>query len=331
MPTRSAIQGRHDRSDSFVRREHQPHQGQGPGASRTLRQRQGKLRKGLSCATVRSLGPDQSFSWVFFLKIAVVLPVALVAQSFDKLFATPDEANSISAYLATVGTLYSVLVAFVVIAVWSRFNETDGAVKTEARELRDLWRYVGYSTDPERVLAARAAIERYRDEVISSEWSAMEKSLPVTAVADEEFIEMARAVENLAARSADDLQVRSDAIRLLGAIKDARGERLHSGAQRLPYPLRLLLYLVTLSLLIGVLLLPFQSVITSSIVVGLIVLIELLVLEVIDDIDNPFGGIWSVTTGPYRQLWFGAPAADSAAGDCEPRVAADAGAAAGNT
>jgi len=66
-------------------------------------------------ASVVARGHDRSFSWLFIVKVVIALGFGLVAQNFDTYFAQPGEAISVAAYLGTIGTLYSVLVAFLVV------------------------------------------------------------------------------------------------------------------------------------------------------------------------------------------------------------------------
>ena len=53
-------------------------------------------------------------------------------------------------YLQTLGTIYAVLLAFVVFVVWQQHNETRSAVESEANELSDFYRTI-------RALPGRAA------------------------------------------------------------------------------------------------------------------------------------------------------------------------------
>ena len=45
-------------------------------------------------------------------------------------------------YLQTVGTIYAVLLAFVVFVVWQQHNDTRSAVESEANELSDFYRTI---------------------------------------------------------------------------------------------------------------------------------------------------------------------------------------------
>lgn len=52
-------------------------------------------------------------------------------------------------------------------------------------------------------------------------------------------------------------------------------------------------------------LLGFQSEWIGSFLVGLTAGVSLLVLEVIDDIDDPLGGAWVISVEPFRRIRFG--------------------------
>jgi uncharacterized protein DUF4239 len=237
----------------------------------------------------------------FWIRLAVALPITLIVQVllFNRLELQAD-VGSVGAFVTAVGTLYSVLTGFTVVSVWGQFTDTDRAIKREARELAELWRYVGYVGDSEGARRAQDSIRRYRDEVVRTEWPAMVRGETATA-AEDEFLEMTDAVNAMKVESAKDVPAWSEAARALGAVSDARGERVVLVLQRMPSVLRILLYIATLSLVGGMALLGFQDRVIGLIVVGFTVLVSLLVLEVIDDLDDPFTGAWSITSEPFEQ------------------------------
>src|SRR5262249_14896873 len=97
-----------------------------------------------------------------------LLPVrALVPPSL--LQATNDVAGN---YLQTLGTIYAVLLAFVVFVVWTQFNDARQYVEREANELLDLFRVAGAlpASCQGRV---RAVLTEYVEAVLAREWPAM--------------------------------------------------------------------------------------------------------------------------------------------------------------
>jgi hypothetical protein len=213
------------------------------------------------------------------------------------------DVGSVGAFVTAVGTLYSVLTAFTVVSVWTEFTDTDRAIKREAREMAELWRYVGYVSDATGVARARTAIEHYRDEVVATEWPAMLAGGPVDA-AEDEFFEMADAVNAIAVTSMRDVPAWQEAVRTLGEVSDARSQRIVLVTLRMPRLLKFLLYSATVALVGGMSLLGFSSEVVGGAIIALTVGVALLVLEVIADIDDPFGGAWGVTAAPFSRVNF---------------------------
>jgi hypothetical protein len=244
-------------------------------------------------------------SRTFWLRLAVALPVALVLQQLIRQSVDLQvEVGSVGAFVTAIGTLYSVLTGFTVISVWEQFTDTDRAVKREARGLTELWRYVGYVEDSAGVVLARSAIERYRDEVVAKEWPAMLAGT-TTVAAEQEYFEMADAVNGMKIATARDVPAWAEAVRTLGEVSDARGERAVFVTVRMPSLLRILLYIATVSLIVGMALLGFVSPLVGSVVLAFTVGVSLLVLEVIDDLDEPFDGAWAISSAALARIRFG--------------------------
>ena len=244
-------------------------------------------------------------SRTYWLRLIVGLPGALTFQWLLRGFiGLQAEVGSVGAFVTAIGTLYSVLAGFTVISVWEQFTDTDRAVKREARGLAELWRYVGYVEDAAGVTLARSAIERYRDEVVGKEWPAMVAGTTAVA-AEEEYFEMADAVNAIKVITARDVPAWAEAVRTLGEVSDARGERAVFVTIRMPRLLRLLLYIATISLVVGMALLGFESMVVGVVVLTFTVVVSLLVLEVIDDLDEPFGGAWAISSVALARIRFG--------------------------
>jgi hypothetical protein len=68
--------------------------------------------------------------------------------------------------------LYAVLLAFVVIAVWEDFRNTETAVRNEAKAAVDLHR-ISYALPEPGGSSIRSHVVSYTDQVRESEWPAM--------------------------------------------------------------------------------------------------------------------------------------------------------------
>jgi len=77
-----------------------------------------------------------------------------------------------SANFQVIGTLYAVLLAFVVVTVWQQFQAARDNVDLEAIKLRDLFRDAAEYPEAERV-RLRHQLRAYAEAVVSDEWPAM--------------------------------------------------------------------------------------------------------------------------------------------------------------
>jgi hypothetical protein len=78
--------------------------------------------------------------------------------------------NEVAGFLyAVIGVVYGVLLAFVVLVVWERFNATDHAITTEAADLVEVFRDTQEFPDPLRQ-RAQDGLRAYADEVMGNEW-----------------------------------------------------------------------------------------------------------------------------------------------------------------
>src|SRR5262245_50474002 len=91
------------------------------------------------------------------------------AVSFEVLKRSNDVVGN---YLQTLGSIYAVLLAFVVFVVWTQFNDARANVDKEANELLDLHRTARGLPEPARGQVQASAMA-YAQGVLEKEWNAM--------------------------------------------------------------------------------------------------------------------------------------------------------------
>src|SRR4051812_1068348 len=80
--------------------------------------------------------------------------------------------DSLGTFVQTLGGIYAVLLAFVVVAVWQQYNDARSYVDREANVLVDLHRTASGLPSTSRK-AIQAGLRDYLDAVIADEWAAM--------------------------------------------------------------------------------------------------------------------------------------------------------------
>jgi hypothetical protein len=131
--------------------------------------------------------------------IAEVLVVAVIVACFVGLHAVLQRRlrtevlrrhNDVAGYLfSAVGVLYAVVLGFIVVVVWQKYDQTIDTVEAEVDATANLYHVIDGYPAPVRA-QIRTALRSYIDTVIRVEWPAMERGqdVPETALSQLEGI-----------------------------------------------------------------------------------------------------------------------------------------------
>ena len=212
-----------------------------------------------------------------------------------------ESSDVVGNYLQAVGTIYAVLLAFVVQSVWAQFNEARVLVDREANEVADLHRLTDGLPEAARV-PLQTALRRYVDEVIAHEWHAMAKG-------DEDTIERIGkeldavwdGLHELEPCSKCEESLHGEALSRFNDLSDARTSRLSAARTRMPFGLSLLLYVGAIMLVASMYMLAVDSFIVHAIITGALAGAVSHVLYLVIDLDDAFSGLWRVSTAPFER------------------------------
>ena len=198
------------------------------------------------------------------------------------------------------GVAYAVLLAFIAIAVWERFDAAGDAAQQEASELVALYRDVGVFPEPLRD-NVRTGIESYAQTVRNQEWPAMAHG-EGSAAAEEEFQAIWVAIRAFKPTTAHEEVWYGKVIDRLNEVSVARFQRIDQAGSGLPSVLWVMIVAGGLLLIVGVFLFGVESALVHSTLVvtvcGTIAFIVFLVLV----LDYPFTGDVSVSPEAFDLL-----------------------------
>jgi hypothetical protein len=207
--------------------------------------------------------------------------------------------DSIGTYMQTLGGIYAVLLAFVVVIVWGQFNDARSYVNREATALVELYRIAAGLPD-EASETIRAGLRDYVDGVLDEEWTAMKKP-------DEHTIErVGQRLDRVWAalhtcRPLDECGHTTYA-EMLGRYNDLteiRTNRLTSATAKIPVAMNVLLYTGALIMIFSVYLLPIDLFWLHATVTAGFAGALAHILFLIWDLDDAFAGDYQVDKGPY--------------------------------
>jgi len=205
-------------------------------------------------------------------------------------------------YLQTLGTIYAVLLAFVVFVVWQQFNDTRGHVEQEANELLDLVRTArGLPAGVHAPLVERA--RAYVETVLGREWDAMARYDDAGMEEGAQLLEgMWEALVTYEPASECHGALYEVALARFNDLSDARSNRLTSSRMRIPGALRLLLVWGEVIVIGSMYLFAVESFALHAVMTAALAGAISHVLYVIDDLDDCFGGDFQVPRTSFERL-----------------------------
>jgi Protein of unknown function (DUF4239) len=198
-----------------------------------------------------------------------------------------------------VGVIYAVLLAFVVIVVWQRYNDAETAVTQEAGASATLFRLLA-GPEPEAA-DARAALDTYLRFAISRDWPLMaraKESPEVTA----ELSAVYAAAARLAQRASRPSAVLSEIFYQLDQVTQARRNRLHLAAGVVPVVLWRVLVVGAVLTVAFTYFFGTENLRAQVLMTGMLAIIVFMSLFVIIAIDHPFTGSVRVGSGPLQRV-----------------------------
>jgi hypothetical protein len=235
---------------------------------------------------------------------SMVLSVAglLVARQVIPFQVLQESNDVLGNYLQTLGSIYAVLLAFVVFVVWTQFNEARAHVERESNELLDLYRAARGLPEPARSRVLASARE-YAQAVLVSEWPAMSCGGRLGPEAGAAIIDQLwGAVLGAEPKSELDRPIYGEVLTRLDDVSDARSNRLTSSRTTIPLTLRLLLYIGAVSIVASMYLFVVPSFVIHAAITASLAGAISHVIYVIEDLDSCFQGHWQVSQAPFERV-----------------------------
>jgi hypothetical protein len=200
-------------------------------------------------------------------------------------------------YLQTLGTIYAVLLAFVVFVVWQQHNETRCAVESEANELSDLYRIIQALPATQCV---QDRVQAYARLVIEEEWMAMARA-QYSKDAEQALEEIWHVLHQVEPLSGREEALYGEALARFNDLSDARTHRLYCSLLRLPFSLWVLLF-TNGGLVVGSMwIFGMESFSAHALMTMTLAGSIAFILFLVADLDNPFWGSWRIEPDAFHR------------------------------
>lgn len=208
------------------------------------------------------------------------------------------DVSGLSAFLSVFGTLYGILTAFVVFEVWTQYNRISELIDKEAQGLERLYRLTLYFRDDSLTAKMKAAIAHYADLVISSNFQTLAqggRNLQNSIA----FRHLADIIREIEFNDDHDSIVYAQVLEHYGELAQVRTERRNQSLARLPIQLKTFIYISSFFALFTFVVMPFAQAAYGFLSVLIIGFLQAMIFQMVEDLDNPFVGEWSLTPEPF--------------------------------
>lgn len=178
------------------------------------------------------------------ISLGLVL-LARVTRRTDRMRGTGDVET---AYITAVATLYGIFIAFMIFAVWNRYNESLEATDIEASTMAEMYQLAGGLSEPTRDDLRKLSLE-YGRSVVDDEWAAMRRGHASRRTQD--VVERTWELLNGPNTAHTDPVQRDHLLTAWSRLTDQRRERLlraYTGLNEYAYALLVIGGLITLGL-----------------------------------------------------------------------------------
>lgn len=238
------------------------------------------------------------------LMVGAIVFVAVAGSVFARRrfprLAEGEHNEMVGVVLGVFGAIYGIILAFVVVTLWTQLDHAQTVVSQEATDIALVVRDTQRFPPAERARIDKA-VGAYVHAVVEVQWPKMRSGRPSFAVTSKQVEEMYDALQAYNPSTPRDQAFYGEAVTRLSDAAAMRRERIDIATNELPILLKVLVYggalvIILLTFLYGLRNLKIQLLFVAS-VAGLIGFSLLLVLV----LDRPFAGELTVSPEPYKE------------------------------
>ena len=212
-----------------------------------------------------------------------------------------QSSDSLGTFVQTLGGIYAVLLAFVVVVVWGQFNEGRSYVDREANALIDLHRTAsGLPAHSRQII--QDSLRDYVDAVLRDEWRAMAERDQAAIERTGHMLDVVwTAIHSCMPKNQCQQAMYSEVLSRFNDLTEHRTNRLNTAGQHIPTAMTVLLYTGALIMIGAVYVLPFDRFWLHALVTGLMSGAVAHILFLIHDLDEAFAGDYQIDQSPFAR------------------------------
>jgi len=229
-----------------------------------------------------------------------MLGLWLVRRFFSHEILKPH--NDVAGFMfATLGVVYAVLLAFVVIIVWENYERANADVSAEANCMMMMYRGSDIFPEPEKK-QLHSLLRDYANANIEKEWKALARAESSTEI-DKILLDIWKVYLLYTPRTEAQKIIYAESISTLHQFSSLRRELVHHATEGLPGLLWLVLIAGGMITIAFTFFFGTENIHAQHVMTALLAALIGLMLFIILSLDFPFTGDFSISPEPFKQLF----------------------------
>ncbi|HJZ06101.1 MAG TPA: hypothetical protein VJ327_09705 [Patescibacteria group bacterium] len=215
---------------------------------------------------------------------------------------TSNDYGNVQQFIEWFGVPYGLLLALVLVNVWTQHDTTDRAFDREADAILALYNTFCLIEDRRLEKSAATEIKKYIEHVrrfYTEEYKENQNRL--REVGDDLLNDIRKLIGKLIKRRKDKV-ITAELLRLVNELIDDRGDRLSYSKQRMPKPVLSLAIISSILWLAPFFVLKFESFLVGAFFLGGVTFVVVSILLIVYDLDFPFTGMWVIELDTWEDL-----------------------------
>lgn len=248
-----------------------------------------------------NLHPELSFPIVAIVCVAV----SLIGMRIVRRWISAEqlkENHEVAGYIFNAfGLIYAVLLAFVVFAVWTSYDNAKQNAEMEANKLSDL--FLDANAFPDTMKKEiRVAIRDYTKSVVDSEWTIMSHGERVPPSVIGHLRDLWGAYLKVDTKLIPNIPMYQESLKQLNSMSEYRRLRWFASRTGTPDVIWIVLVVCGLTCVVYTFFFGTRHIKAQYVMTGVIALVNSLVLYLIFILDHPFTGANAISDEPFRTV-----------------------------
>jgi len=212
--------------------------------------------------------------------------------------------ENLGLFYSVFGVMFAIIGGFVLVEVLRKFSNLNDLIQNELNSIQDIRDFIIYfdNISIDLKIRLKESLLIYIESFINYEWLKMEKGEHISTDTSKELYGIMRCLDEIEIIKATDSVALTEVITEISKVTTYRTKRISLSKEKIPDNLIMLLGFMSSVIILGFILLNIQNAFSHYFIVCTTSISILSLFNIINDLDKPFSGVWSLSKSDIENL-----------------------------